>query len=490
MACSTSGDSPQRSSVPGRKFSISTSAVGDQALHHLGPGGVAEVERDRALVAGEHRPPQRHAVLAGAVGADRVALGGVLDLDHVRAEVGEHGGGQRAGEEGGGVEDRDAGQGARAVGRCGRGRRARLRERQSATWLPLPARTGLVAPRGTRSILAVFHRMECGFRNYTTPGGRERSRPGIGTPLQHVEQWPQPRGGGSRGEWGRERIGRLWGRARRSPRWSAPPTCSCCSPSPASAPSGSPRSPSGSRLSKAAVHRILASLRTRALVEVDETTRRYSLGPAAFALGVAYQAHIDVRGTAAPELRALSAATQETATLSVFSGHGRIYVDQVTPAREIVMSVPLGLAFPLHAGASSKALLAFLPDAEIDAILKGPAGGRRRRRPGDALRQELAEIRRRGYRHDLRRAAGGCRVGGGPGVRPQRSSGRRAQRVRAGRALRPHMVDGPAACCPRPPPGSRPGSATAAPASSAGPASPSPGRRRGSRCRRPPTPRG
>ena len=57
-------------------------------------------------------------------------------------------------------------------------------------------------------------------------------------------------------------------------------------------------------LSKAAVHRILASLRTRALVEVDETTRRYSLGPAAFALGVAYQAHIDVRGTAAPELRA------------------------------------------------------------------------------------------------------------------------------------------------------------------------------------------
>ncbi len=149
-------------------------------------------------------------------------------------------------------------------------------------------------------------------------------------------------------------------------------------------------------LSKAAVHRILASLRTRALVEVDETTRRYSLGPAAFALGVAYQAHIDVRGTAAPELRALSAATHETATLSVFSGHGRIYVDQVTPAREIVMSVPLGLAFPLHAGASSKALLAFLPDAEIDAILSGPLEASGDVDPA-ALRQELAEIRRRGY---------------------------------------------------------------------------------------------
>jgi len=149
-------------------------------------------------------------------------------------------------------------------------------------------------------------------------------------------------------------------------------------------------------LSKAAVHRILASLRTRALVEVDETTRRYSLGPAAFALGVAYQAHIDVRGTAAPELRALSAATQETATLSVFSGHGRIYVDQVTPAREIVMSVPLGLAFPLHAGASSKALLAFLPEVEIEGVLEGLHGSGSVVDP-DALREELREIRRRGF---------------------------------------------------------------------------------------------
>ncbi len=161
-------------------------------------------------------------------------------------------------------------------------------------------------------------------------------------------------------------------------------------------------------LSKAAVHRILASLRTRALVEIDESTRRYSLGPAAFALGVAYQAHMDVRGTAAAELRELSAATHETATLSVFSGHGRIYADQVTPAREIVMSVPLGLAFPLHAGASSKALLAFLPEAEIEAVLEALPEAQREAQPEaqpgtgagvdrDALREELRQIRRRGY---------------------------------------------------------------------------------------------
>ena len=34
-------------------------------------------------------------------------------------------------------------------------------------------------------------------------------------------------------------------------------------------------------LSKAAVHRVLASLRSRDLITLDETTRRYFLGPAA-----------------------------------------------------------------------------------------------------------------------------------------------------------------------------------------------------------------
>ena len=73
---------------------------------------------------------------------------------------------------------------------------------------------------------------------------------------------------------------------------------------------------------------------------------------------------------AAAELAWLSKQTQETATLSVLAGEARIYVDQVTPPREIVMSVPLGQRFPLHAGSSSKALLAFLPSDEVEAYLE------------------------------------------------------------------------------------------------------------------------
>ena len=82
--------------------------------HHVGVGGQGaedllplrgrEVQRDGPLVAAEHLPPQADAVALGAVAARRVAAR-VLDLDHVGAEVAEHRGGERPGEEGGDVED-------------------------------------------------------------------------------------------------------------------------------------------------------------------------------------------------------------------------------------------------------------------------------------------------------------------------------------------------------------------------------------------------
>lgn len=152
-------------------------------------------------------------------------------------------------------------------------------------------------------------------------------------------------------------------------------------------------------LSKAAVHRILASLRGRGFVEVDEVTRRYRLGPASFALGLSYLSRLDVHRIAASELADLSRTTGETATLSVLVGDARIYVDQVTPAREIVMSVPLGRRFPLHAGSSSKALLAFLPALELDALLAvalEPLTGTTLV-DADVLRTDLSLVRKRGY---------------------------------------------------------------------------------------------
>lgn len=153
-------------------------------------------------------------------------------------------------------------------------------------------------------------------------------------------------------------------------------------------------------LSKAVVHRLLGALRESELIEFEAATRRYRLGPMALALGLAYLANVDVRGLARPLLERLSGLTDETATLSLRQGWSRVYIDQVNPLNEVRMTVPIGRPFPLHAGSSSKAMLAFLGESEqeeffatqaLDPLTSATVVDE------GTLRQELAEIRGRGF---------------------------------------------------------------------------------------------
>lgn len=155
----------------------------------------------------------------------------------------------------------------------------------------------------------------------------------------------------------------------------------------------------GVGVSKAAVHRVLASLRSRGLIDLNEVTRRYSLGPAAVVLGLSALDRIDIRKLAVEEMRRLTAETDETTTLSVRSGSSRIYLDQVTPDRPVIMTVTVGKPYPLHAGSSSKAFLAFMSDAQIEDYLSGSL---EHLTPltltdKDQLRTELGLIRERGW---------------------------------------------------------------------------------------------
>ncbi|MEX2549048.1 MAG: IclR family transcriptional regulator [Nitriliruptoraceae bacterium] len=152
-------------------------------------------------------------------------------------------------------------------------------------------------------------------------------------------------------------------------------------------------------LSKAVVHRVLTTLAAKGLVEADEGSRRYRLGPAVLALGVTYLDRIDLRALAMPFLRSLSERTSETATLSMRYGWERMYVDQITPNREVKMTVALGRSFPLHAGSSSKAFLAFLDADEQERYLAQRLASMTDQTitDPDVLRGELTRIRERGY---------------------------------------------------------------------------------------------
>lgn len=153
-------------------------------------------------------------------------------------------------------------------------------------------------------------------------------------------------------------------------------------------------------LSKAVVHRVLTTLAAKDFITVDPESRRYRLGPMVLALGTTYLEQIDLRALAMPRLQELSDRTNETATLSLRYGWERMYVDQITPDREVKMTVALGRSFPLHAGSSSKAFLAFLPADEQQRYLHEKVLERLTDETitdAAALGQELQTVRDQGY---------------------------------------------------------------------------------------------
>jgi DNA-binding IclR family transcriptional regulator len=153
-------------------------------------------------------------------------------------------------------------------------------------------------------------------------------------------------------------------------------------------------------LPKAVTHRILKALTTDGFLAFDEQTKMYSLGVGALKIGLAAVRLLDVPAAAKPVLHRLVEMTGETATLSIRDGWTRMYLDQVLSPKEVRMSVSVGHSYPLHAGSSSKAILAALPDLEIEEYLH--TGKRDRLTAATivdpvALRNEIATIRRLGY---------------------------------------------------------------------------------------------
>ncbi|WP_226582425.1 IclR family transcriptional regulator [Acuticoccus sediminis] len=152
-------------------------------------------------------------------------------------------------------------------------------------------------------------------------------------------------------------------------------------------------------LSKAVVHRILQSLVAKGLLQYAAGTRAYDLGPAAAMLGARMLSQLDIRDISRPELIELRSATGETTTLSLLVNDGRAYVEQYVSPQEITMTVELGRSYPLHAGASSQAILANLDGRDRDRVLDGalPALTAGTITDRGTLLAALEEVRRRGY---------------------------------------------------------------------------------------------
>lgn len=152
-------------------------------------------------------------------------------------------------------------------------------------------------------------------------------------------------------------------------------------------------------LSKAVVHRILQSLVSRDLVRYSLDRREYSLGPSASVLGARALRQLDVRVAARDELIRLRDETRETTTLSLLVIDRRAYVEQFEGPQEVKMTVELGRLYPLHAGASSRVILANLAAIDLEHVLEAGLESLTDNTVVDVgeLERNLADIRRDGF---------------------------------------------------------------------------------------------
>ncbi|MDG4798344.1 IclR family transcriptional regulator [Micromonospora sp. WMMD1082] len=149
------------------------------------------------------------------------------------------------------------------------------------------------------------------------------------------------------------------------------------------------------------VHRLLAVLERRCLVERDDTGR-YAIGLELFRWGSRLAGLFNLRETALPRVRDLAHETNETALLGVYNATTQLmmYTASVESSHPLRYVLELEKWRPIYAGASGLAIMAFLPADEQQAIVDrsglAPVTERTITDP-ETLHRELAKIRRRGY---------------------------------------------------------------------------------------------
>ncbi|MGE6741371.1 IclR family transcriptional regulator [Allorhizobium pseudoryzae] len=121
---------------------------------------------------------------------------------------------------------------------------------------------------------------------------------------------------------------------------------------------------------KPTVRRLLLALMRAGLVDQDERTRRYYLGEEAYVLGTLSSRRFSLLQMAQDGLRRISRRTEDSSFLSVRRDTFSLclYREEGTwPVRTHALQA--GFEHPLGIGAGSLAMLAALPDQEIEQVL-------------------------------------------------------------------------------------------------------------------------
>src|SRR6478735_11688232 len=125
------------------------------------------------------------------------------------------------------------------------------------------------------------------------------------------------------------------------------------------------------QLPKSSLHALLGVMTERGFVDFDPRRRVYSLGIRAWEVGQAYLHHRDLVREALPLMERVVGEINETVQLATLDGIENVYLAKVDCSHPIRLQSEVGKRLHAHATGLGKALLAFLPDAELSARFDG-----------------------------------------------------------------------------------------------------------------------
>jgi IclR family transcriptional regulator, pca regulon regulatory protein len=151
-------------------------------------------------------------------------------------------------------------------------------------------------------------------------------------------------------------------------------------------------------LARPTARRLLLTLEELGFVRSSDGT--FELTPKVMSLGMAYVSSLGLWDIARPHMEALVARTGESSSMAQLDGSDIVYVARVSVPKLIALRVEIGTHFPAVQTSQGKVLLAALSPDQVAAALAQPSRSGLPPyigRSADLLRDELAEVRARGW---------------------------------------------------------------------------------------------
>jgi DNA-binding IclR family transcriptional regulator len=171
------------------------------------------------------------------------------------------------------------------------------------------------------------------------------------------------------------------------------------------------------KIPKSSAHLILTTLERRGFLQKNTQTGRYHFGLQLVSLSRSALENLDLREEAIPFLRCLMQESGLTVHMAVLERNEAVIIEKIEAPGLVRLASWIGRRLDVNCTGVGKVLIAFLPNDELDYLLRTKVFARHNSRTiisKSALRRELTLVRQLGYALDNEEDEPGLRCIGAP----------------------------------------------------------------------------